>query len=1010
MNRAEPSLDQPIVSPVLVGRIQEMDTLERALHSAQRGAGQCIVIAGEAGVGKSRLLSEICRRAEVERFLILRGYCFEQDAAFPYAPLVDALRTHLARCAPLEINERLGHFAPEIVKLLPEMALALPDLQPSPALDPEAEKRRLFESLIGFFIRLAAMQPLLLILEDLHWSDKVSLDFLQLFARRLSAHPILLLASYRQEEASLPLTHLLAQFDRERLAREIALAPLTRPNVDLMLRAIFDLPHPVKTEFLDLLYPLTEGNPFFLEEVLKALIATGEIYYTAGHWERKPIRELRIPRSVQDTVQRRTSQLSQAAQKVLTLAAVAGRRFDFTLLQELTEIKNQELLPLIQQLIAAQLLIEESADQFAFRHALTQEAVYAALLRRERKTLHQKIAETLERVYAEALDAHAADLAYHSYAAEMWAKALTYSRRAGEQAQALFAPYEAIEQFTRALEAARQMSLPPPTEILRGRGQAYEMTGNFERARGDYEAALSAAQEAHDGAAEWQGLIDLGFLWTARDYAKTGEYFQRALELARLLGDPTTVGHSLNRLGNWYANVEQPEAGLRYHREALELFQTQNDPRGLVETLDLLGMSSQLNSDLAQSHQFYQRAIALWRALSDRWGLASSLASLPLCAAIYLKNSDVPAISLAEATRWSEEAIQIAREIGWRAGEAYAELMLAMGLGPQGEYARALEMAQAGLAVAEEIEHRQWISGAHAALGMLYLDLLALNAARPHLEQALALARAVGSRVWVGSTSGYLASVYAAQGKLELAEATLNDVLESDTPMQTQSQRLCWYTRGELALRRGKAETALHIAEGLIASAANVRAETVIPRLWKLRGEALAALGRTREAETVLQVALEATFEQRARPLLWRVHAVLGKLYQGQARRADVQAEFFAAREMIQTLATNVADENLRRDFIERAMAAMPHLPPLSPARVEKGRFGGLTVREREVATLIAQGKSNREIADALVVGVRTVEAHITRILIKLGFSSRAQIAAWAVEKGLPRAMPDDAV
>jgi len=1003
MNMDVSPLDMPVVSPVLVGRTQEMDTLERALHSAQRGAGQCIVIAGEAGVGKSRLLSEICRRAEVELFLILRGYCFEQDAAFPYAPLVDALRTHLARYAPLEINERLGHFAPEIVKLLPEMALVLPDLQPSPALDPEAEKRRLFESLIGFFIRLAAMQPLLLILEDLHWSDKVSLDFLQLFVRRLPAHPILLLASYRQEEAPLPLTHLLAQFDRERLAREIALAPLTRPNVDLMLRAIFDLPHPVKTEFLDLLYPLTEGNPFLIEEVLKALIATREIYYTAGHWERKPIRELRIPRSVQDTVQRRTSQLSRAAQEVLTLAAAAGRRFGFALLRELTAMNDQELLPLIQQLIAAQLLVEESADQFAFRHALTREAVYATLLRRERKALHQKIAETLERVYAEALDAYAADLAYHSYAAEMWAKVLTYSRRAGEQAQALFAPYEAIEQFTRALEAARQMSLPPPTGILRGRGQAYEMTGNFERARGDYEATLSAAQEAHDGAAEWQGLIDLGFLWTARDYARAGEYFQRALELARLLGDPTTVGHSLNRLGNWYANVEQPEAGLRYHREALELFQTQNDPCGLVETLDLLGMSSQLNSDLAQSHQFYQRAIALWRALSDRRGLASSLASLPLCAAIYLKNSDVPAISLAEATRWSEEAIQIAREIGWRAGEAYAELMLAMGLGPQGEYARALEMAQTGLAVAEEIEHRQWISGAHAALGMLYLDLLALNAARPHLEQALALARAVGSRVWVGLTSGYLASVYAAQGKLELAEATLNDMLESDTPMQTQSQRLCWYTRGELTLRRGKAETALYIAEGLIASAANVTAETVIPRLWKLRGEALAALGRTAEAETMLRAARDEAQARGLPPLLWRIHIALGKLYQSLKRFDAAGREFAATRAVLENLADTIPDQALRDNFIRQAGALMPPAAPPSPRRAAKKEFSGLTARECEVAAYIARGMSNRAIADILVVGERTVETHVSNILNKLGFTSRAQIAAWAVEKGLAK-------
>jgi DNA-binding CsgD family transcriptional regulator len=1003
MNPAVSPLDMPVVSPVLVGRIQEMDTLERALHSAQGGAGQCIVIAGEAGIGKSRLLSEICRRAEVERFLILRGYCFEQDAAFPYAPLVDALRTHLARCAPLEINERLGPFAPEIVKLVPEMALAFPDLQPSPPLDPEAEKRRLFESLIGFFIRLAAMQPLLLILEDLHWSDKVSLHFLQVFARRLPRHPILLLASYRQEEAPLPLTHLLAQFDRERLAREIALAPLARSNVDSMLRAIFGLSHPVKTEFLDLLYPLTEGNPFFLEEVLRALIVNGDIYYGAGHWERKPIRELRIPRSVQDTVQRRTSQLSQAAQKVLTLAAVAGRRFDFALLQELTEIAAEELVPLVQKLIAAQLLIEESADEFAFRHALTQQAVYAALLRRERKALHQRIAETLERVYAGALEAHAADLAHHSYAAEMWAEALTYSRRAGEQAQALFAPYEAIEQFTRALEAARHMALPPPTEIVRGRGQAYEMTGNFERALSDYEAALSAAREARDGAAEWQGLIDLGFLWTARDYAKTGDYFRRALEVARLLGDPTTVGHSLNRLGNWYANVEQPETGLKYHREALELFQMRNDPRGLVETLDLLGMSSQLNGDLAQSHHFYQRAIALWRALSDRRGLASSLASLPLCADIYLKGADVPAISLSAATRWSEEAIQISREIGWRAGEAYAELMLAMGLGPQGEYARALEAGEAGLAVAEEIEHRQWISGAHAALGMLYLDLLALNAARPHLEEALALARAVGSQVWVGLTSGYLALVYAAQGNLELAEATLDDVLESDTPMQTQSQRLCWYARGELALRRGNAETALSIAEGLIASAANVTAETVIPRLWKLRGEALAALRRTVEAETMLRAARDEAQARGLPPLLWRTHIALGKLYQWLKRFDDAASEFAAARDVVDNLGDTIPDQALRDNFVRQAGALMPPTALPSPRRAAKKEFSGLTAREREVAAHIARGMSNRAIADILVVGERTVETHVSNILQKLGFTSRAQIAAWAVEKGLAK-------
>ncbi len=998
------TFEKPTVSPVLIGRAPEVETLERALYAAQHSMGQCVVIAGEAGIGKSRLLSEIRHRAEAEHFLILQGYCFEQDFSFPYAPLVDALRAHMAQRTPIEINATLGPFAPEILKLLPELALLLPDLQPTLRLDPEAEKRRLFEALAQFFTHLAVMQPLLLILEDLHWSDQTSLDFVQLFARRLPAHPILLLVTYRQEEAPSRLTYLLAQFDRERLAREILLAPLTSDDVDEMLRAILDVPYSVKTEFLYLLYPLTEGNPFFLEETLKELIAAGEIYYTEGRWERKPIVELHAPRSVQDAVRRRSERLSEPARRALMLAAVIGRRYDFALLRELTEMNVYELVNSMKELLAAQLVVEESAERFSFRHALTHEAVYASILRRERQALHQRVAETLERIYAEAHEAHVSELAYHFYAAGMWTKALPYSQRAGEKAQALYAHHEAIEYFTRALDAARQMSLPPPTEILRVRGRAYETVGEFEAARDDYERALSAAREAGDGAGEWQGLIDLGFLWASRDYAKTGEYFQRALKLAQTLGDPVTVVHSLNRLGNWYANAEQPGEGLRYHHKALELFETLNDRHGLAETLDLLGMASQLNSDLIQAHSFYQHAILLARESDDRRGISSSLACLTLCAASYLKNLDVPATNLVDAVRAGEEAIKVAHEIDWRANEAYATLMLAMCLGPQGEYARALDAARASLTLAEGIEHRQWMIGARVALGMLHLDLLAFEEARAHLEQALALARTVGSRVWSGSTAGYLAVTYAAQGEFGRAEVLLNGVLANDTSMQTQSERLCWYARGELALVRDEAQTALDIADRLIRSAANTTPETVIPRVWKLRGEALAALVKTPEAETVLQAAQAAAFEQGAHSLVWRIHIALGRLYQVQARRDEAAMEFSVAQEEIQRLAGSVSDECLRRDFIARAMAAMPRLPTPSPAQVEKKKFSGLTARERQVVALIAQGKSNREIAEELVVGVRTVEAHVTRILNKLGFSSRTQIAAWAVEKGLARA------
>jgi DNA-binding CsgD family transcriptional regulator len=657
-------------------------------------------------------------------------------------------------------------------------------------------------------------------------------------------------------------------------------------------------------------------------------------------------------------------------------------------------------------LVAAQLIIEESAERFAFRHALTHETVYTWLLQRERRALHERVAEILERTHADRLDMHESELAYHYFAAEVWAKAFMYSQQAGIKAQAMFAPREAIEHLTHALEAARQLAMSSAIEILRARGKAYETVGDFERARVDYEEALNGARQARDRLAEWQQLIDLGFLWASRDYARTGEHFQQALALAQTLGDPAMVGHSLNRLGNWYANVEQASEGLRYHQEALGVFESLNDSGGLAETLDLLGMTSQLNSQLIQSHSYYQRVIRIARDSNDRWGLAAGLACLTLCAPSYLKILDVPAIRLVDAARGAEEAVKVAHEIDWRVGESFTGLLLAMCLGPQGEYRRALEVARASLTLAEEIEHRQWIIGAHTALGLLHLDLLAFGMARLHLEKALVLAREVGSQVWADAAAAYLVTIYAAQGEFERAEALLHEVLIEGMPMQTQRQRLCWYACGELALIKGEAETALDIANKLIASAQNLSAETVIPHLWQLRGEALAALGKRPEAEAVLQAAQTASHEQGAQSVLWRLHIALCKLYQAWARRGEAQTEFSAAQDYIHRLAANVPDDDLRREFVSQAMAMMPHLAAPSPRQIEKKKFGGLSAREREVAALIGQGRANREIATELVVGIRTVEAHITRILNKLGFSSRTQIAVWAAEQGLTQIPP----
>jgi tetratricopeptide (TPR) repeat protein len=998
------SYDKSVICPILIGRASAVQVIGRRLDSVRSGNGQVVVLAGEAGLGKSRLAAEVKRIATHNNWLILQGNCFEPDCTLPYAPFLDLLRAFCSTRSNEEVAREFGPTAWGLAKLLPELSTLVREQTSERTVEPEHEKRHLFQALGQFFIRLATAQPLILILEDLHWSDDTSLEFLLHLARRIAAQPILLLLTYRSDELHAGLSRFLAELDRERLAVELSLTRLTLSEVDRMLRAIFDFQRPVRTEFLETIYELTEGNPFFIEEVCKSLIAAGDIFFTQGRWDRKPLGELHIPRSVQEAVSRRSEQLGEGARQVLVKASVVGRRFDFALLQALTLHSERELLQHIKALIAAQLVVEETAERFAFRHALTREAVYSSLLARERKSLHQVIGETLERLYTASLEAHLSDLAYHFFEAGLWAKAFEYSQQAGEKARALYASSEAVEHFTRALEAARQLAMLAPWQVYRARGQTYETVGEFERAQTDYEAVLQISRTAQDRGAEWLALLDLGFLWAARDYAKTGQYFRQALALARSMGDPTVLGKTLNRMGNWHANADQPLEALRHHQEALDIFEELNDRPGLAETFDLMGLTTAMDGDWVHSQVYYEQAIALFRELNDQRGLASAHAILAeQDMSFYSQFMPEMMILPVQALAHAQESVKLAREIGWRSGEAYALIVLGGLWESQGEYERALSFVQAGLELAQEIEHGQWMTIGHLDLGGIYLSLLAFDVAQEHLEQGLANAQETHSVNFVRQCAVALALACILRNDLARAAKVLDSAFSPGTETRTFTQQLYGYACAELALAQGDAAQALSILDELIASVPNAITRTVVPRLWKLRGEALMALGRLSEAETALLAANKSVAARGMRPPELEYRIALGRVYRLQRRRDQAEAEFEAARTIIGELAANIPDEALRNQFRERALARIPALAPPSSLRTAKKEFGGLTARERQVAALIAQGNSNREIAAALVVGERTIETHVAHILSKLGFDSRTQIAVWAVEMGLPQ-------
>ncbi len=1000
------SAEQAVVCPVLIGREDFLAPLRRALEGVRDGTGQTVAISGEAGIGKSRMITETRELAATvlgEAPEYLQGSCFEPDAGLPYAPILDLLRGCFSRRTPGELAECIGPEAPDLARLVPELPAIIPGVETAPALDPEQEKRRIFHALNQFIARIADRGPLMIVIEDLHWSDDTSLEFLLHLARRARTLPLLLVLTYRTDEAHGALAHFLAQLERERLLIECELRHLSSDEVDAMIRAIFEMEGPTRVEFLEPIYALTEGNPFFIEEVLKSLVSSGDIFYENGVWDRKPMSEVQIPRSVQDAVRVRTEHLSREGQDLLTVAAVTGRRFDFALLQRVTERQEPEMLALIKELLSAQLVVEESADRFAFRHALTQHVVYSDLLARERRMLHGQIADHMRQLFSASIDAHLSDLAHHFYHAERWDEAYYYGRRAGEHAQTFFASRAAVEHLTRAIAAAMQLGLAVPAKLYRSRGQSYEVLGEFEHARRDFEKSLEIARSADDGVGEWQSLMDLGFLWAGRDYKRTGELFERALELARRIDDRALVGQSLNRLGNWHVNVGETAEGLQLHAEALALFEASDDMQGRADTLDLMSMANGLHGNITECLPREDAAIELYRRLGDQRGLVSALASRGTWSAPSMQDVTASGYrSLEDASRDTTDALALARQVGWQSGQAYAEFTCTSVYLGFGRFREAFEHGHEGLRIATEMQHEQWTIGAHFTLGQAYMLLEAPEQALRHLQEALPIARRVGSGWWLGNVVSHLALTHVQAGDADAAARVLEETFPRDAAPRTLSERRMRWAWSAIELHRSNPEAALAIADELLASVPGADGPVPLPPLLLLKARALLALGRGEEAVPLLREGA-AESEARGDPnWRWRLRAQLSRTLEGLGRKAEAEEEARAVAAIVEPLAAELEDETLREGFLQASRASAPVRQP-TPRQAEKAAFGGLTAREREVAVLVAQGKSNREIANELVLGERTVETHVGNILSKLGFGSRAHVAAWAVESGLTR-------
>ncbi|MCI0397163.1 MAG: ABC transporter substrate-binding protein [Chloroflexi bacterium] len=485
----------------LVGREREFTEAQALWRQATAGEGRALLISGEPGIGKTRLTQEIVTLAELSRGVVLLGECYAEGGA-PYTPIAQIIRAGLAHLPSGNGRPLPDNFLADLATLAPELRSHYPELPPNPALDPQAEQQRLFDSVVALCTALATQGPLLLILDDAHWADSGTLFLLRHLARRSRHLRLFMVLTYREVELddTSPFHQVLLDFNRERLAARLKLPRLTREQTRELLAAMFA--EEITSEFLDGIYHETEGNPFFIEEVCKALVESEQLYREGGRWQRPAMEEMEIPQSVRLAIQTRVGKLPAGGQETLRLAAVIGREFDFATLKAISELDEETLIDALERAERAQLVQQvhqgRAADpKFAFAHALIPATLRESLSGLRRQRLHRRVALVLEQLYPNRPDELAPRLGRHFAEAGEVGKAVTYLLRAGDGARKLYAYQEAIDHYQQVVWLEKEEGhLEQAARTLMKLGQVYHMAMDFSRSRQAYEEGFLLWQRA----------------------------------------------------------------------------------------------------------------------------------------------------------------------------------------------------------------------------------------------------------------------------------------------------------------------------------------------------------------------------------------------------------------------------------------------------------------------------------------------------------------------------------
>jgi predicted ATPase len=579
-----------------------MNVLKEAVYRVVHGEGGLVFIHGEAGIGKTRLVRELGAYARSRGVQVLYGRCpalFRMDGVPPYILWKEVIKEYLETCTPEQLYRVIGYYPAEVAKLVPEISQKLRSIPQSLPISPEQEQNRLFEAVSQFMTNISRETPLLVILDDLQWTDPSSLLLLHYLARDVQKTPLLLLGAYRSTDidAKHPLTSVLMELNRESLAQSIHLKRMSLSDVSEMIKNILEQ-EDVPSEFCRLIYEKTRGNPFFVGEVVKSLKEEEAVYREENKWKIKEVTKIEFPETVKSVIKARIGRLDDEQQNVLTMASLVGNDFTFEALQAVTGSNEDKLRKILDGLLKTGLLRHRDVrgeDLCSFADVIVRDVVNGEVGTYERKKLHGVVGTALEKVYAAKIDEHFGELAYHFLEGGDKDKALDYFLKAGEISQKIYAYDETFSYFSHALRLLEEKdgSIEERASIAERLGDVKAWTGQFDVGMEWWDRALTLWIRSGERKSVSRLHVKMAhaFWNVAGDKKKASEHHQMALEILEKEPENVELASLYEDIGHRLWRSGEPEA-LPWLQKAVELAEKLGDSRVLAECYNDLGALS----------------------------------------------------------------------------------------------------------------------------------------------------------------------------------------------------------------------------------------------------------------------------------------------------------------------------------------------------------------------------------------------------------------------------------